>query len=65
MPEICISMPGLAHSIATPILGRMSVPRGAEHDHVLPIDDMDLGDPEIRVVAYEVTYRDWVEVIYV
>lgn len=65
MPEICISMPRHTHPMATPILGRMSVPRGAEHDHVLPIDDMDLGDPEIRVVAYEVTYRDWVEVIYV
>jgi hypothetical protein len=49
---------------ATPISGRMSIPRRQENAQAMR-DDFDLGEPEIRVVAYEVPFNDWVEVIYV
>ena len=49
---------------ATPISGRMSIPLRQENAQAM-LDDFDLGEPEIRVVAYEVPFNDWVEVIYV
>ena len=44
--------------------GRMSVPRRQDNTQAMR-DDADFGEPEIRVVAYEVPFNDWVEVIYV
>lgn len=49
---------------ATPIHGRMSIPRQQENAPAM-WDDFDLGEPQIRIVAYEVPFKDWVEVIYV
>lgn len=50
---------------ATPIYGTMSVPRTQDASQAVSGDDMDLGDPSSRIVAYEIPVRNWVEVIYV
>jgi hypothetical protein len=61
------SLKGIKASLveATPIHGRMSVPRAQESASVIAGNDLDLGEPQTRIVAYEVPVNDWVEVIYV
>jgi len=53
------------HLKATTVIGTMCVPCDQKDSTVIRGDDMNLGEPQRRVVAYEIPTGDWLEVIYV
>lgn len=53
------------HHLANCIVGSMCIPRAQNDSAVVHGDDMNLGEPQRRVVAYEIPTENWLEVIYV
>lgn len=53
------------HLKANTVIGTMCVPCEQKDSTVIRGDDMNLGEPQRRVVAYEIPTGDWLEVIYV